>query len=316
VRGTMTQNIKPTVSVIIAVYNGEKTIKRAIDSILQQTWPVNEIIIIDDGSTDNTRQVLADYKDKITTLHQQNAGVSVARNKGVEQAKSDWICFLDADDWYYPDRIKWHMEMIQQNPKLDFLTGDFDYIDENGNILRQSMQSTKCGSQLLQLAGDKSSVIMQGDLIGEFVEQHFGDTHTLTLKRADFLKLGGYPQGVAVCEDVNFLIRLCAVSRYIGVKTLPMAAYFIHSNSATRSDPLRAQQQTLLALQSLKMFIKETNNSLMKGLMKSIRHARLDLAYVLLKNNKKSQALQVVLPMIYEVPGIKSIKYILSVVKG
>ncbi len=315
-RGTMTQNIKPTVSVIIAVYNGEKTIKRAIDSILQQTWPVNEIIIIDDGSTDNTRQVLADYKDKITTLHQQNAGVSVARNKGVEQAKSDWICFLDADDWYYPDRIKWHMEMIQQNPKLDFLTGDFDYIDENGNILRQSMQSTKCGSQLLQLAGDKSSVIMQGDLIGEFVEQHFGDTHTLTLKRADFLKLGGYPQGVAVCEDVNFLIRLCAVSRYIGVKTLPMAAYFIHSNSATRSDPLRAQQQTLLALQSLKMFIKETNNSLMKGLMKSIRHARLDLAYVLLKNNKKSQALQVVLPMIYEVPGIKSIKYILSVVKG
>ena len=312
----MTQNIKPTVSVIIAVYNGEKTIKRAIDSILQQTWPVNEIIIIDDGSTDNTRQVLADYKDKITTLHQQNAGVSVARNKGVEQAKSDWICFLDADDWYYPDRIKWHMEMIQQNPKLDFLTGDFDYIDENGNILRQSMQSTKCGSQLLQLAGDKSSVIMQGDLIGEFVEQHFGDTHTLTLKRADFLKLGGYPQGVPVCEDVNFLIRLCAVSRYIGVKTLPMAAYFIHSNSATRSDPLRAQQQTLLALQSLKMFIKETNNSLMKGLMKSIRHARLDLAYVLLKNNKKSQALQVVLPMIYEVPGIKSIKYILSVVKG
>ncbi|HFB65867.1 MAG TPA: glycosyltransferase family 2 protein [Aeromonadales bacterium] len=312
----MTQNIKPTVSVIIAVYNGEKTIKRAIDSILQQTWPVNEIIIIDDGSTDNTRQVLADYKDKITTLHQQNAGVSVARNKGVEQAKSDWICFLDADDWYYPDRIKWHMEMIQQNPKLDFLTGDFDYIDENGNILRQSMQSTKCGSQLLQLAGDKSSVIMQGDLIGEFVEQHFGDTHTLTLKRADFFKLGGYPQGVAVCEDVNFLIRLCAVSRYIGVKTLPMAAYFIHSNSATRSDPLRAQQQTLLALQSLKMFIKETNNSLMKGLMKSIRHARLDLAYVLLKNNKKSQALQVVLPMIYEVPGIKSIKYILSVVKG
>ena len=312
----MTQNIKPTVSVIIAVYNGEKTIKRAIDSILQQTWPVNEIIIIDDGSTDNTRQVLADYKDKITTLHQQNAGVSVARNKGVEQAKSDWICFLDADDWYYPDRIKWHMEMIQQNPKLDFLTGDFDYIDENGNILRQSMQSTKCGSQLLQLAGDKSSVIMQGDLIGEFVEQHFGDTHTLTLKRADFFKLGGYPQGVAVCEDVNFLIRLCAVSRYIGVKTLPMAAYFIHSNSATRSDPLRAQQQTLLALQSLKMFIKETNNSLMKGLMKSIRNARLDLAYVLLKNNKKSQALQVVLPMIYEVPGIKSIKYILSVVKG
>ena len=312
----MTQNIKPTVSVIIAVYNGEKTIKRAIDSILQQTWSVNEIIIIDDGSTDNTRQVLADYKDKITTLHQQNAGVSVARNKGVEQAKSDWICFLDADDWYYPDRIKWHMEMIQKNPKLDFLTGNFDYIDENGNILRQSMPSTKCGRQLLQLAGDKSSVIMQGDLIGEFVEQHFGDTHTLTLKRADFLKLGGYPQGVAVCEDVNFLIRLCAVSRYIGVKTLPMAAYFIHSNSATRSDPLRAQQQTLQALQSLKIFIKETNNSLMKGLMKSIRHARLDLAYVLLKNNKKSQALQVVLPMIYEVPGIKSIKYILSVVKG
>ncbi len=125
-----------------------------------------------------------------------------------------------------------------------------------------------------------------------------------------------YPQGVAVCEDVNFLIRLSAISHYIGVKTLSMAAYFIHSQSATRSNPLRAQQQTLAALQSLKEFIKETNNALMQGLMKSIRHARLDLAYVLLKNNNRIQALKVVLPMVYEVPDIKSIKYVLSVVKG
>ena len=254
---------KPSISVIIAVYNGEQTIDRAINSIVKQSWPVDEIIIIDDGSTDNTKEKIAIFKDKVQYFYQNNAGVSVARNNGVKKANGEWICFLDADDWYYSDRIKWHMEMIQQNPELDFLTGNFDYIDENGNILRQSMQSTKLGKKLLDMAGEKTTVIMKEKLIGEFVEQHFGDTHTLTVKRADFLKLGGYPQGVAVCEDVNFLIRLSAISHYIGVKTLSMAAYFIHSQSATRSNPLRAQQQTLAALQSLKEFIKETNNALM-----------------------------------------------------
>jgi len=312
----MKQGKQEKISVIIAVYNGAKTIKRAIDSIIQQSWPVDEIIVVDDGSTDNTRDVVADYQDRVIYKYQQNHGVSVARNKGVEIATSEWICFLDADDWYYPDRVKFHMDMILHDSELDFLTGNFDYVDENGKLLRQSMQSTAVGSKLLKQAGEQSTVLMTGEMIGDFIAQHFGDTHTLTVKRTDFLKLGGYPLGIAVCEDVNFLIRLCAISKKIGVITLPMAAYFIHSQSATRSDPLRAQLQTLHALQSLKQIIRKTNERLMPGLSRAIRHARLDLAYTLLKMKKKWRALKAVMPLIYEKPGIKSLKDVLSISIG
>ena len=312
----MKHDNKPTVSVIMAVYNGGKTIKRAIDSILQQTWPVDEIIIVNDGSIDNTQKILAEYQDKIIYLFQENSGVSVARNKGAEQAKSEWICFLDADDWYYPDRIKYHMEMIQNDHELDFLTGNFEYIDENGKNLRQSMQSTRVGNKLLKQAGDQSTVIMTGELISDFIGQHFGDTHTLSLKRKDFLKLGGYPGGVAVCEDIHFLIRLCANSKKIGVITLPLAAYFIHQGSATRNNPLRAQQQSVDSLTSLKSYLHKTNPNLLHGLMKAIRHARLDLAYTLIKMGKRIASIKAVLPLLVEKPGVRSMRDVLSIVKG
>ena len=94
------------------------------------------------------------------------------------------------------------------------------------------MEKTAAGQALLQLANGGSEVIMEGDLLGVFVEQHFGDTHTLSLRRDTFLELGGYPHGIAVCEDVSLLIRLVAQSRRVGVICQPMAVYLIHDTSA------------------------------------------------------------------------------------
>lgn len=303
-------------SVIIAVYNGEKTIKKAIQSVVNQTYTAYEIIIVDDGSTDNTKEEIASFTNKVNYIYQENAGVSAARNKAVKAAKGEWICFLDADDWYYPDRLKWHADLINLYPELNFLTGDFDYVNEQGSIIRQSMQSTVAGQKLLKTVGNSGPIIMEGDLINDFIGQHFGDTHTLTLPRATFIKLGGYPKGVAVCEDVHFLIRLCAISNKIGVITKPMAAYYIHSNSATRSDPLRAQLQSVSSLVSLKTHLQKVNPSLIKGLKQGIRHARLDLAYTLIKMNKRVQSIKAVLPLTYELPGFSSIRDILSIIKG
>lgn len=312
-------SIKPITinfTIIIAVYNGEKTIKKAIQSIIDQTYAAYEIIIVDDGSTDNTKNIITPFSDKVHYIYQQNSGVAAARNKAVAAAQGEWLCFLDADDWYYPNRLQWHADLIKQDPELDFLTGNFDYINEQGMLTRQSMQPTTAGQKLLQTAGNSSSIIMQGDLINDFIAQHFGDTHTLSLPRATFNQLGGYPEGVAVCEDVHFLIRLCAISKKIGVITQPMAAYFIHSESATRSNPLRAQLQSVSSLVSLKSHLKEVNPRLLKGLKQSIRHARLDLSYTLIKMNKRVDSVKAVLPLFYELPGFSSIRDILSIIKG
>ena len=238
----------PSFSVIIAAYNGARTIGRAIESVLDQTWPAHELVVVDDGSTDDTGRIVGRYVPQIRYLRQPNAGVSTARNAGARAASGDWLAFLDADDWYYRDRLRWHAEWVARESGLDFLTGDYEYRNAEGSLISRSMEVTAAGRAMLEKAAGRREVTMEGGEMTAFVEHHFGDTHTLSVPRATFLRLGGYPVGRAVCEDVNLLIRLCASSRRIGVVCEPMGVYCVHADSATRRDPLRSQQLTVEAL--------------------------------------------------------------------
>lgn len=307
--------MSPTFSVIIAVYNGAATIARAIDSVLAQSHAPLELIVVDDGSGDNTAEVVRGYGERVRYLYQQNAGVSAARNAGVRAARGEWLAFLDADDWYYPDRLRWHASLLARDPSLDFLTGDFDYVGADGVFIRRCMENTEAGRLLLRKAAGAREVIMEGEDFAPFVAQHFGDTHTLSLPRKTFLELGGYPVGIAVCEDVNLLIRLCARSRRAGVICEPMAAYYIHDQSATRGDPLRAQRQTLQALLPLVDQLAD-HDVVRRGLRGAIRHARLDLAYTLSRQGQRGAALQAVLPLLVTDPGLRSARDVLSIVRG
>ena len=306
----------PEFSIIIAVYNGEHTIARAIQSVLDQTYPAHEIIVIDDGSTDGTATQVKQFGGVARYIYQQNAGVAAARNAGVDAATGDWLAFLDADDYYYPDRLKWQAEQLQRQPGLDFMTGDFDYVYPDGSLIRRSMESTPAGLRLLDQIAGAESAIMSGELLESFVEKHFGDTHTLAMPKKTFQALGGYPVGVAVCEDVNLLIRLCARSERVGVVCRSMAAYVIYDYSATRSDPLRAQRQTLQALLPLRQNLLAAPNAIRRGLEGCIRHSRLDLAYVLLKTGRRLEAVRAVLPLLKDRPGLTSLRDVISIVKG
>ena len=93
----------PKVTVVIPTYNRAHLIKDAVESVLNQTYQDFELIVIDDGSTDNTREVLAVYKDKLTYIYQENQGRSSARNHGIELAQGEYIAFLDSDDVWFPD---------------------------------------------------------------------------------------------------------------------------------------------------------------------------------------------------------------------
>ena len=308
------KKIRTGFSVIIPAYNAHTTIAKAIDSVLAQSYPAAEIIVVDDGSTDATAEQVASYGTRVKLVQQSNQGVSVARNRGAQEANGDWLTFLDADDWYYPNRLALYAQLLAQKPELNFLTGDFDYINPAGDHLRSSMASTQAGRLMLEQA-QEGVAVMQGETLGLFIEEHFGDTHTLTLRKSTFTELGGYPQGFAVCEDVNFLIRLTAQSQRVGVVCEPTAAYLIHSNSATRSDPLRAQQQTLAALKTLVPQLKNAPGPIRKGLKGAIHRARMDLAYRLLKMNKPWLAVRAVTPLLLDFNS-RSIKGFLSILKG
>ncbi len=114
-----------TISVVIPAYNAGAYIARAIDSVLAQSRLADEIIVVDDGSTDNTAEVVTRYESGVKYIRQDNAGASVARNTGIEAATGQWIAFLDADDEWLPEKLKLQTEHLMRNPDLVWTTGNY-----------------------------------------------------------------------------------------------------------------------------------------------------------------------------------------------
>jgi glycosyltransferase involved in cell wall biosynthesis len=106
-----------TVSVIIPVYNGEQFIRRALDSVFKQTYPPHQVIVIDDGSKDSTREIIAgEYGESVTLIRQQNGGPAKARNAGLRVATGEFVAFLDADDWWEAEKIANQIRMLKAHP--------------------------------------------------------------------------------------------------------------------------------------------------------------------------------------------------------
>lgn len=305
---------KPNFSVIIPVYNGAAFIARAIDSVVAQSWPAHEIIVVDDGSSDATAQVVSGYGDRVRYLHQDNAGVSAARNRGGHEARGDWLTFLDADDWYYPDRLRWHAEWIARDPGLDFMTGDYDYMRADGSPISRSMPEHEAGRAMLAKAQGAQAVEMTASEFEPFVADHFGDTHTLSVPRRIFLELGGYPTGYRVCEDVYFLVKLCAVSQRVGVICAPMAAYVIHDESATRRDPLRAQFDNVRTLIDMDSAARAFPAPVRRGVRTRLQTGRRNLGYALARAGRRLEAVRVVLPNLLQ--GPRGLRDAISMVRG
>lgn len=307
--------MRASFSVIIPVYNGAATLARAIESVLAQRHRAHEIIIVDDGSSDGSAEVAAGFGSAVRYVRQRNQGVSAARNRGAALASGDWLAFLDADDWYYPCRLEAHARLLERAPDVSFMTGDFDYYDDAGNFLRQSMASTELGRQLLNEADTEGNAFFGGEEIAPFIEAHFGDTHTLSVRRDWFAALGGYPLGMPVCEDVHFLIRLCARSQRIGVHCRPLAVYLIHAESATRRDPVRAQAETVRALEAIDD-LDRMPCWIGAGVAGARRHARFDWAMALLRRGERRQALAAIVPLLRQQPSLTTLRLVASVARG
>ncbi len=309
--------MSPHFSVIIPAFNSAATLARAIESVQTQSWPVHEIIVVDDGSTDGTAAVAHQFGDAVRLIQQKNLGVSAARNAGAAMATGDWLAFLDADDWYAPDRIKLHAEWISVDATLDFLTGDYEYRDDTNSLLGRSMEQHAAGRMLLAKAGATlRAVIETSPEIAAFVADHFGDTHTLSVPRLSFIELGGYPPGFKVCEDVHFLTRLVARSRRIGVVCQSLGVYVIHDDSATRRHPIAAQRENVRTLVDLARMAENFPFPVRQGVAIRMQNARFNLACALSRSGQRMAALNAVLPSLAGKPGWKSLRNVLSILKG
>ena len=111
---------RPLISCIVPVYNGQRFLKEALDSIFAQTYRPLEVIVVDDGSTDGTANVVAEYPQPIEYIHQANQGCPRARNRGIQAAKGDFITFLDSDDLWRSDKLSRQMDAFEAQPELAF----------------------------------------------------------------------------------------------------------------------------------------------------------------------------------------------------
>lgn len=188
----------PTVAVVIPVWNRAACVGEAIDSVLRQTSPVDEIIVVDDGSTDGTAAALARYGDAISVISQGNAGVSAARNTGVARARQDWIAFLDSDDVWRPDRIE-ILRRDLRNAQIDVgvHVGDVrihsDSYDRNLFALRR-FQAPVGGAQVVE---DPLALALPGLFV------------TGSAMRRDwFLAENGFDADLRIYEDLDLFARL------------------------------------------------------------------------------------------------------------
>jgi GT2 family glycosyltransferase len=307
----------PRISVVIPAYNAATTIGQAIDSILAQTYPAHEVIVVDDGSADVTGDAVAAYGNRVIYLRQENAGPSAARNRGVQQARGEWIAFLDADDWYLPHRLLTHAEMIRDQPALDFLVGSFDYVTSEGQLINPSISGTDFGRSLLKSWGTHGRPTIEGEDIGRFIADQFSDTRCLTLPRSTFLELGGFPLGLRICEDVAFLLRLCAQARQVGVSCQSLAVYTVHEAGLIRSDRLRAQTETVRALLTLAAEMPSAPPPVFQAWHQLVKRAHRNLALHLTKGGRRGAALRSALEAFRFSPAlVGDVRFLLSLLRG
>lgn len=122
-----------TISVVIPSYNAGALLGEALDSVLSQSRPAHEIIVVDDGSTDNTAAIVREYGDAVRYIWQQNQGQAAARNTGIAAATGDWVALLDSDDVFLPDRLRRAAETVEANPRLMVVYSALDYYYADGS---------------------------------------------------------------------------------------------------------------------------------------------------------------------------------------
>ena len=141
---------QPRVSVVIPCYNGGRFLRDAIESVLNQTWPASELVVVNDGSTDDTAAVARSY-EQVRYVEQRNQGAPAARNAGMRSSTSDFLVFLDADDRLQPHALAAGVESLQANPGWAFVSGDVRVIAENGSPQYVPTHRPRPGDPYIQL---------------------------------------------------------------------------------------------------------------------------------------------------------------------
>ncbi len=226
--GGILLNVKPKISVIMPVYNAEKYISKAIDSILRQTEGDFELILIDDCGIDNSMDIVRGYKDKRIRIiqNEKNKGISYSRNKGINVAKGEYIALMDDDDIAPSDRFELEISYMEEHPDIDVVGGISRAIDEKGDIIDYLPGKIICNPKRI------------------YAELLFGDriANGSAMIRTEFIRTNNlhYKDGFLGMEDYKFWTECAVVGKIANIdrillywrKTKENETYYVMSKKS------------------------------------------------------------------------------------
>jgi Glycosyltransferase like family 2 len=204
----------PTFAVIVPAYQSASTVGAALDSALGQTHPATEIIVCDDGSTDDLDGALAPYLDRIVLVRQEHSGISAARNRAIATARSDFIVSLDADDVLAPGNLAASAELLSLRPDLDIVCTNAN-VEFDGTVVRQMYRD----DWRFEIA-DQRAAILRRCYIAFWCA-----------RRSRLLEVGGFDEAIASAEDWELWIRMILSGSRAGLVDEPLATYRLHHGS-------------------------------------------------------------------------------------
>ncbi len=220
------------VSVIIPAYNKADYTRRAIDSVLAQTYAPIELIVVDDGSKDNTADVVKSYGDAVTYVAKPNGGACSARNEGIRRAKGEYIAFLDCDDLYEPAKINTSVNYLQEHPQAGFVHTDAYFIDADDRVTGQYKHPLSFRHQ---------GMIAEHLILGNFI-----CNSTVLVRRSIIDRVGLFDETLFPPADWDMWLRYAQVAE-VGFIPTALTKYRVADNFIfNRLDQSLAEEQIVL----------------------------------------------------------------------
>ncbi|KPQ39001.1 MAG: Glycosyltransferases involved in cell wall biogenesis [Phormidium sp. OSCR] len=218
--------VNPRVSVIIPVYNGGRFLGEAIASVLAQTYGDWELIVVDDGSTEAIEPVIAPYGSRLRYVRQENQGVAVARNRGLELARGEFIAFLDQDDWFERDKLGVQVAALQESPHLGMVHSGWFVVDAEGR--RLSTVNPREGIPELDLA---AWLLWKPVFLG-----------AMLFRRSGFEAVGGFDKTLEKTPDVALVLQLILKGCQAAWVSRPTVSYRQHPSNASRETRVQVRE--------------------------------------------------------------------------
>jgi len=256
-----TETVQPRVSILIPAYNAENWIRQAIDSALAQTYPNKEVIVVDDGSTDGTRDVIRSFGEKICFVPSSHLGGNAARNLLLKTSSGEWLQYLDSDDYLLPGKVAGQIGELQAN-------GDVFDVICSPYILRNENNGQE---RLIELA-------LPLDVPGEYISWGRFWTGAFLMRRCALIEVGRWKEDQVACQEHELLLRFMRSGKRFGLWNEAAAVYRQHGTATvSKKDPLRTIRLRMYLTNQCEDFLRQEQrlNSVYSRLLYT---ARLDCA--------------------------------------